>query len=211
MEHVKMFCVEIQAGDLIGVARSSGRIRVGTEPGARPIVDLFSQGTADHEFEFGGELPIFAQVCRWRHSYREADCASVHCSRGAGPPGRPKPGAPPGGPPRNGERSRLIPARSCSSVSKPLRSVFHASNHLAKPWVNSSCEIVPSWLTSSAAIKALPRNIPGPNPPGPPRPPRPPGPPKPKSPMVSPSDFPLNWSATDCARALTKPLIGLAD
>ena len=46
---------------------------------------------------------------------------------------------------------------------------------------------------SNAAMKAFPRNMPGPNPPGPPGPPGPPRPrwpPKPNSPKVCPSDFP---------------------
>ena len=75
MEHVEVLGIKVEAGDRIAIAHVRGCIRVRRQTSARPDADSLSQAAADHEFEFGSELPVFPQINRWGHSSREAGFA----------------------------------------------------------------------------------------------------------------------------------------
>ena len=105
-----------------------------------------------------------------------------------------------------GARSRLRPARSCSSVSGPL-SPPHASNHLAKACWNSSRVTAPSLFSSIRPHERGGDHIREIEPPGPPGPPGP-RPPKPP-PSCWPFDSPVSCAATDLARGPANALIGV--
>src|SRR5438309_697334 len=84
------------------------------------------------------------------------------------PPGpRPPPGPP--GPPKYGRGSAAVsPSRSLSSLSKPLLSESHSSNHFSNVAFSSARVSDPSLSMSPAVKRPGPMNLPGPNPRPPP-------------------------------------------
>src|SRR5688572_23061095 len=160
--------------------------------GSRAIGQLARRSACRHSKHTHEELdgiPLDCTVAT--RSLDLSGTSTLHCLCGGGPP---KPAVPGGG-----AKALLIPARSSSSLSGVLASVFQVANHFAKPAVNSSRVRFASLSASNAFMNAGARNVPAPKlrggppgpPPGPPGPPRG-APPKPKPCNVSPSVLPAS-------------------